>query len=206
MVLRLLLALLFTVLVAIGSSVIVYRGWQINNPTAPGLDVKSLIKSPEQVTSFAGKLTADDVVNAVTAAVTGEPTGQAAPTMVMKAAAPAPITRPVAPAPAPVAPPVVAAAPVESPKAPVAPAPLVPVPDLTPDLRISSDLTPAQRGCVVGGAAGTGAALVIGPGQIASAVTGSALPPTTRAIGTVLGAALLGGCAAGYVVVPSLNW
>jgi len=211
MVLRLLLALLFTMLIVIGSSVIVYRGWQINNPGAPAPDVQSLIKSPEQVTNLASKLTTDDILAALTAVVTGEPQGK--PQAMSKTLAPAPVVAAAAPAPAPApkpAPPVVVAespkAPVASVKTPAAPPPAVAAPELSPELRIATDLTPKQKGCVVGGAAGTGAALVVGPTEVAAFATGAVVPATARVIGTVIGSALVAGCAAGYLVAPSLDW
>lgn len=211
MVLRLLLALLFTVLVVIGSGAVVYRGWQINNPTAPLPDVRSLVQSPEKIVAIVSKMTADDLTDAVTAAVTGEPQGKSPVMAMVKAVAPVVVPAPV-PVPAPA--PVIVAAPKPAPvtvstdsvKPAIAPKPPVAAPEITPELRIATDLTPAQKGCVFGGAAGTGAALVVGPTEVAAFATGAAVPATVRVIGTVIGSALVAGCAAGYLVAPSLDW
>jgi hypothetical protein len=61
----------------------------------------------------------------------------------------------------------------------------------------------SKEGCAIGGLAGTGASLVIGPAELAAWVTGTAaLPATVRVFGTVIGAALITGCATGALVAP----
>ncbi len=120
--------------------------------------------------------------------------------------APAP-TKTVTAAPVTVAPPPAApAAPVVVAKvAPSRPAPIEVAPAET-EVSNASPWTVTEKGCAVGGIAGTGASLVIGPAEIAAWATGAAavLPATARLVGTVIGAALLTGCATGALVAPAI--
>ncbi len=150
-----------------------------------------------------------------------------APRPVAVAAAPAPVPAKVAPAPAPVAPPPAMVAqsvvptltvPTPSPSAPPVPArvvqatptlplppPVVAKPAQQAELWKSGSWSVTQKGCAIGGLAGTGASLLIGPAELAAWVTGAVvLPATVRVVGTVIGAALVTGCATGALVAPAI--
>ena len=100
-----------------------------------------------------------------------------------------------------------APAPAPAPKAPVSPAaPTVQAaaaagPEV---LSAGGDWTPPEKGCAIGGVTGAGAALVIGPAEVAAMTTGAAaaVPATARLVGTVIAGALVTGCAVGAVVAP----
>ena len=173
MIIRLLLALIFTALVVLGSSAIVYRGWQINHPGTPGPDVLALVKSPGGVKS----LTAEEVGDSLVAVVTGQPQKQ--PIVTAKSS-------------------------VSLPFWPAAEKPVATGIERT-EVRTSTAWTPTERGCALGGLAGGGATLVFGPAEVAAFAAGAAVPATIRVVGTVIGAALVAGCAAGAVVVPMLD-
>jgi hypothetical protein len=138
---------------------------------------------------------------------------QPAPVPVVVAQAPAPAApspAPVkaAPAPAPVAPAKVAQT---SPTLPLPPPATAAKPTGTEsagaDLWSAGSWSVSQKGCAIGGVAGTGATLLIGPAEIAAWATGAAavLPATVRIVGTVIGAALVTGCAAGALVAPVVS-
>ncbi|MEI6558635.1 MAG: hypothetical protein WCO00_09525 [Rhodospirillaceae bacterium] len=148
------------------------------------------------------------------AAKPAAPAPAPAPAPVAVAAAPAPAPVVKAPAAAPLAPPTPAPAPVpmvakakEAPVAPVAPtrqADDVAGPEV---LSLGGNWTVPQKGCAIGGVTGLGAALVVGPAEVAALTTGAAaaLPATARLVGTVIAGALVTGCAVGAVVAPLLD-
>ncbi len=74
-------------------------------------------------------------------------------------------------------------------------------------LSTGSSWTVKQKGCAIGGVTGAGAALVLGPGQVAAFTTGAAaaLPATARLVGTVIVGAVVSGCAVGTVLAPMLG-
>ncbi len=122
------------------------------------------------------------------------------------APAPAPVVKAPVAAPAPVAPPA-APKPVAAPVAPAAPTVQAEAAAGPEVLSVGGDWTPPQKGCAIGGVTGAGAALVIGPGEVAALTTGAAaaLPATARLVGTVIAGALVTGCAVGAVVAPLLD-
>ncbi|CAK0741641.1 membrane hypothetical protein [uncultured Gammaproteobacteria bacterium] len=117
--------------------------------------------------------------------------------------APAPqVAAPQAPAAKVSAPPPVAVAP---PAAPPAPPPTVaaPVAPAVPAKTIASLPTRHGKGCLIGGALGTGFTLVVGPAELAALVAGAALTPLSPlALAAALGVAALGSCAVGVAVAP----
>ena len=139
-----------------------------------------------------------------------------APAPVMVAAAPKPAAPVVAPAPAP-APAPVAKAPepapapapvaIKAPVAPVAPTRQADAASGPEVLSAGGEWTVPQKGCAIGGVTGVGAALVLGPAEVAALTTGAAaaLPATARLVGTVIAGALVTGCAVGAVVAPMLD-
>ena len=183
-------------------------------------------QSPDLPKVDLSKLDATKMVNDVVAWVSGGGGVVAPAPVAAKPAAPAPVSAPapapapkpvavaVAPAPAPapvVKAPEPAPAPiVMAPKAPVAPAAPTKQADASsgPEvLSAGSDWTPPQKGCAIGGVTGVGAALVVGPAEVAALTTGAAaaLPATARLVGTVIAGALVTGCAVGAVVAPLLD-
>ncbi len=131
---------------------------------------------------------------------------QAAPVPTQVVAQVAPVPAKVAPAPAPVPAAVPAPAPkvVTSTTTAVVQPPAAAKPVIT-EVANNNGLTLAEKGCALGGLAGTGASLVIGPSQIAAWATGAAvLPSTARLVGTVIAAALVTGCTAGALVAPAV--
>ena len=142
------------------------------------------------------------------AAKPAAPVAAPAPTPVVVAVAP----KPAAPAPAPVAKapePAPAPAPVaiKAPVAPVAPTRQADAASGPEVLSAGGEWTVPQKGCAIGGVTGVGAALVVGPAEVAALTTGAAaaLPATARLVGTVIAGALVTGCAVGAVVAPMLD-
>jgi hypothetical protein len=123
--------------------------------------------------------------------------------------APVATVQPVAPIPAPgsgkAAPAPTAAKVVDASPAPVLPPSAAPKPVAT-ELWSAGSWSVSQKGCAIGGVAGTGVTLLIGPAEIAAWATGAVvLPATLRVVSTVIGAALVTGCAAGALVAPVVS-
>ncbi len=198
---------------------------------APWLPTTSIHEAGIELAGAVTTALHSDAVTGATAWVKGS-ASQVAAYVGLGGSAPAPAPVAVAtPAPAPAAKPVAAAAPTPAPapvassapvvvaQAPaVAPAPVPPARTVQtiPTRPLAAAVAPApaelwstgtwtltQKGCAIGGLAGTGASLVIGPAELAAWVTGAAvLPATLRVVGTVIGAALVTGCATGALVAP----
>ena len=191
--------------------------------TIPEVAKRIADQSPNLPKVDFSKIDVTKAVNDVVAWVAGGGAPAAVPAPV-KPIAMAPAPKPVAPTPpvaAPVAAPVPAPAPVVAPvaSAPVAMkakevlvAPVAPAvqtrqaesasgPDV---ISIGGEWTPPQKGCAIGGVTGVGAALVIGPAQVAALTTGAVavLPSYARMVGTVIAGALVTGCAVGAVLAP----
>ncbi len=180
------------------------------SPTLPKIDLSKLDLN-KMVNDVVAWVSGGGAAAPAPAVVAVKPVAPApAPVQVAKVAAPAPVAKAPEPAPAPVVAPVAAAiAPVVKP-APVAPAAPTAQAEASTGPEVLSSGGPwtvTQKGCVIGGATGLGATLVLGPSQVAAFTTGAAvaLPATARLVGTVIAGALVSGCAVGAVLAPMLD-
>ncbi len=78
-----------------------------------------------------------------------------------------------------------------------------PAQGLPPASRIPGRAVVQTGACVVGGLAGTGAAMVVGPAEVAGLVAGAVLAPVSVPLtAAVLGGSFVTGCAASVVMAP----